>query len=58
MSEKGSVAFVVPTVAATIDAVVHLASGRADHWQVREIVGQPGSVEREAIEMSASSPCA
>jgi hypothetical protein len=37
--------FVAPTVAASVDTVVNVASGRAGHCQVREIVGMPGGVE-------------
>jgi pilus assembly protein CpaF len=43
---------VVPTVAASVDIVVHLASDGAGHRRVREIVGVPGRVERDVIETS------
>jgi pilus assembly protein CpaF len=39
---------VVPTVAASVDIVVHVAC--AGHRRVREIVGVPGRVERDIIE--------
>jgi pilus assembly protein CpaF len=41
---------VVPTVAASVDIVVHLASDGTGHRRVREIVGVPGRVERDVIE--------
>ena len=50
--ENVSAAFVVPTVAASVDVVVHLASDGAGHRRVREIVGVPGRVERDVIETS------
>jgi pilus assembly protein CpaF len=45
-------AFVVPTVAASVDVVVHLTSDAAGHRRVREIVGVPGRVEGDVIETS------
>jgi pilus assembly protein CpaF len=48
--ENVSAAFVVPTVAASVDIVVHLASDGTGHRRVREIVGVPGRVERDVIE--------
>jgi pilus assembly protein CpaF len=48
--ENVSAAFVVPTVAASVDIVVHLACDSAGHRRVREIVGVPGRVERDVIE--------
>jgi pilus assembly protein CpaF len=50
--ENVAAAFVVPTVAASVDIVVHLASDGAGHRRVREIVGVPGRVERDVIETS------
>lgn len=40
--------FVVPTVAASVDLVVHTACDAAGRRQVREIVAVPGSVEGTA----------
>jgi pilus assembly protein CpaF len=48
--ENVSAAFVVPTVAASVDIVVHLSCDGAGHRRVREIVGVPGRVERDIIE--------
>jgi pilus assembly protein CpaF len=42
--------FVVPTVAASVDLVIHLTRDRAGHRKVREIVAVPGRVEGEVIE--------
>jgi pilus assembly protein CpaF len=42
--------FVVPTVAASVDIVVHLHRDRHGHRKVREIVGVPGRVEGDVIE--------
>jgi pilus assembly protein CpaF len=42
--------FVVPTVAASVDLVVHLERDRRGHRQVREIVAVPGRVEGDTIE--------
>ena len=50
--ENVSAAFVVPTVAASVDVVVHLGSDAAGHRRVREIVGVPGRVEGDIIETS------
>jgi pilus assembly protein CpaF len=44
--------FVVPTVAACVDLVVHLGSDAAGYRGVREIVGVPGRVEGDVIESS------
>jgi pilus assembly protein CpaF len=44
--------FVVPTVAASVDVVVHLACDGSGHRRVREIIGVPGRAEREIIETS------
>jgi pilus assembly protein CpaF len=50
--ENVTAGFVVPTVAASIDLVVHLASDAAGHRFVREIVGVTGRVEGDVIETS------
>jgi pilus assembly protein CpaF len=42
--------FVVPTVAASIDLVVHLAMGVGGARRVREIVAVPGRVEADVVE--------
>ncbi len=44
--------FVVPTVAAAIDLVVHLALERDGDRRVREIVAVPGRTEHDVIETS------
>lgn len=43
--ENVSTAFVVPTVAASVDLVVHTTTDGRGHRQVHEIVGVPGRVE-------------
>ena len=43
-------AFVLPTVAACVDLVVHLEVDPAGHRRVREIVGVPGRVEGTVVE--------
>jgi pilus assembly protein CpaF len=43
--------FVVPTVAGCVDLVVHTASDPDGRRRVREIVGVPGRVEGEAVEL-------
>jgi pilus assembly protein CpaF len=48
--ENVSAAFVVPTVAASVDLVVHLALDHTGHRRVREIVGVTGRVESDVIE--------
>lgn len=48
--ENVSAAFVVPTVAASVDLVVHLALDASGQRRVREIVGVTGRVEAEVIE--------
>lgn len=50
--ENVSAAFVVPTVATSVDLVVQLGLDGAGHRQVREIVGVTGRVEGEVIETS------
>jgi pilus assembly protein CpaF len=44
--------FVVPTVAASVDVVVHLRRTPDGRRQVNEIVAVPGRVEREVIELA------
>jgi pilus assembly protein CpaF len=48
--ENVSAAFVVPTVAASVDLVVHLALDASGRRKVREIVGVTGRVEGDVIE--------
>jgi pilus assembly protein CpaF len=48
--ENVSAAFVVPTVASSVDLVVHLAMDAAGHRRVREIIGVTGRVEADVIE--------
>ena len=43
-------AFVVPTVASSIDLLVHTATDAHGHRRVREIVGVPGRVEGDVVE--------
>ena len=50
--ENISAAFVVPTVAASVDLVVHLRSDAGGQRRVREIVGVTGRVEGDTIETS------
>lgn len=45
-------AFVVPTVAASVDIVVHTATDRHGHRRIREIVGVPGRVEGDVVEVT------
>jgi pilus assembly protein CpaF len=44
--------FVVPTVASSVDLVVHIARDALGHRRVREILGVPGRVEGDVIETS------
>ncbi|WP_375479203.1 CpaF family protein [uncultured Jatrophihabitans sp.] len=48
--ENVSAAFVVPTVAASVDLVVHLGIDGDGRRRVREIAGVTGRVERDVIE--------
>jgi pilus assembly protein CpaF len=48
--ENVSASFVVPTVATSIDLVVHLGMDAAGARRVREIVGVTGRVEGDVIE--------
>ncbi|HVE62507.1 MAG TPA: ATPase, T2SS/T4P/T4SS family, partial [Mycobacteriales bacterium] len=50
--ENVSHAFVVPTVAASIDLVVHCQTDAEGHRRVREIVAVPGRVEGDAVEIA------
>lgn len=50
--ENVSAAFVVPTVATSVDLVVHLGTDAGGHRRVREIVGVPGRVESDVIEVA------
>jgi pilus assembly protein CpaF len=47
-----SAAFVVPTVAASVDLVVHLGMDASGARRVREIVAVPGRVEGDVIEVA------
>lgn len=51
--ENISPRFVVPTVAASVDLVVHLGIDAAGRRGVNEIVGVPGRVEDDVIETEA-----
>jgi pilus assembly protein CpaF len=48
--ENVSHSFVVPTVASSIDLVVHIVRDSAGHRRVREIVAVPGRVEADVVE--------
>jgi pilus assembly protein CpaF len=50
--ENVSASFVVPTVASSVDIVVHLAMDASGQRRVREIVGVTGRVEGDVIETS------
>jgi pilus assembly protein CpaF len=50
--ENVSASFVVPTVASSVDLVVHLAMEASGQRRMREIVGVPGRVEGDVIETS------
>ena len=50
--ENVSARFVVPTVAASIDLVVHATLERDGRRLVREIVGVPGRVEQDVVEIA------
>jgi pilus assembly protein CpaF len=50
--ENVSAAFVVPTVAASVDLVIHLGMDASGHRRVREIVSVTGRVEGDVIETS------
>jgi pilus assembly protein CpaF len=44
--------FVVPTVASCVDVVVHTAKDGAGQRRVREVVGVPGRVEGDVVEVA------
>jgi pilus assembly protein CpaF len=48
--ENISARFVVPTVASSVDLVVHLEVDHRGHRRVTEIVGVPGRIEQDIIE--------
>jgi pilus assembly protein CpaF len=50
--ENVTASFVVPTVAASVDLVVHLGMDASGHRRVREIVGVTGRTEGDVIETS------
>ncbi|MDQ1734593.1 MAG: pilus assembly protein CpaF [Pseudonocardiales bacterium] len=50
--ENVSAAFVVPTVAASVDLVVHLGTDQRGQRRVREIVAVTGRAEGDIIETS------
>jgi pilus assembly protein CpaF len=50
--ENVSAAFVVPTVAASVDLVVHLGADNRGQRRVREIVAVTGRAEGDVIETS------
>lgn len=52
VGENVSAAFVVPTVAAAVDLVVHLDLDAAGHRRVREVCALSGRVESGVVEMS------
>ncbi len=50
--ENVSGSFVVPTVASSVDLVVHVVLDRDGARRVREIVALPGRVERDVVEVA------
>ena len=44
--------FVVPTVASSVDIVVHTAKDGSGHRRVREVVAVPGRVEADVVEVA------
>jgi pilus assembly protein CpaF len=50
--ENVSSRFVVPTVATSIDVVVHIALDRDGRRRVREILAVPGRVEQDVVEVA------
>jgi len=50
--ENVTAAFVVPTVATSVDLVVHLGIDPGGHRRVREIIALPGRVEGSVIEIA------
>ena len=51
-ARTSTTSFVVPTVAASIDIVVHAATGSRGRRRVREIVAVPGRVEGDVVEIA------
>lgn len=51
--ENVSASFVVPTVASSVDIVVHLGLDASGHRHVREIVSVSGRIESDVIETAA-----
>jgi pilus assembly protein CpaF len=51
--ENISARFVVPTVAASVDLVVHVGIDHEGRRRVEEVVGVPGRVENDIIETEA-----
>jgi pilus assembly protein CpaF len=50
--ENVTTSFVVPTVAASVDIVVHVVTDARGRRRVREIVGVPGRVEGDVVEVA------
>jgi pilus assembly protein CpaF len=50
--ENVSASFVLPTVASSVDVVVHLAVDRDGARRVREVVALPGRVEQDVVEIA------
>jgi pilus assembly protein CpaF len=50
--ENVTASYVVPTVASSVDLVVHLGMDGAGHRRVREVLAVTGRVERDVIETS------
>ena len=48
--ENISARFVVPTVASSVDLVVHVAKDADGHRRVREVLALPGRVEGDVVE--------
>jgi pilus assembly protein CpaF len=44
--------FVVPTVASSVDLVIHIVRDALGHRRVREIVAVPGRVEADVVEIA------
>jgi len=48
--ENVTASFVVPTIASSVDLVIHAQTTPSGHRRVREIVGVPGRIEGDVIE--------
>ena len=48
--ENVTASFVVPTIASSVDVVVHAQTTSTGHRRIREIVGVPGRIEGDVIE--------